>query len=311
MATIDLGRVGFVNKGAYSGIFAYKLNDVVVYNSGTYACIQANTGQLPTATAYWQVWVSNDKAPLDSPALVNPTINGVAQSGYSGFKNHIINGKKVINQRATFSTDNSYNQDRWYKSGNNWTQGVEYLSLTPNATYTISWVGSATCTYVFSTDSTANNSWDNVGTMVSVTNGGTITAPSDVFSGSKHLFIRFASDSTGSTFNYVQLEEGSVATPFEQRPYGEELSLCQRYYFKTDGRLQFSPYSSDGATRRFTYMLPSTMRVSPSVSNITNTGFSTAPTLLIGGTSSLLFSGIQTTTTSSSYVSSFTADAEL
>ena len=30
----------------------------------------------------------------------------------------------------------------------------------------------------------------------------------------------------------VQLEEGSVATPFEQRPYGLELSLCQRYYEK-------------------------------------------------------------------------------
>lgn len=30
----------------------------------------------------------------------------------------------------------------------------------------------------------------------------------------------------------VQLEEGSVATPFEQRPVGLELSLCQRYYGK-------------------------------------------------------------------------------
>lgn len=28
----------------------------------------------------------------------------------------------------------------------------------------------------------------------------------------------------------VQLEEGSVATPFEQRPLGLELQLCRRYY---------------------------------------------------------------------------------
>ena len=30
----------------------------------------------------------------------------------------------------------------------------------------------------------------------------------------------------------VQLEVGSVATPFERRPYGTELQLCQRYYYK-------------------------------------------------------------------------------
>jgi hypothetical protein len=30
----------------------------------------------------------------------------------------------------------------------------------------------------------------------------------------------------------VQLEVGSVATPFERRPYGTELSLCQRYFAK-------------------------------------------------------------------------------
>jgi hypothetical protein len=33
----------------------------------------------------------------------------------------------------------------------------------------------------------------------------------------------------------VQLEVGSVATPFERRPYGTELALCQRYYFKITG----------------------------------------------------------------------------
>ena len=40
-----------------------------------------------------------------------------------------------------------------------------------------------------------------------------------------------------STSNYIQytglqLEVGSVATPFEHRSYGEEMELCRRYYFR-------------------------------------------------------------------------------
>jgi len=43
---------------------------------------------------------------------------------------------------------------------------------------------------------------------------------------------------TGATFYItgVQLEKGSTATSFDYRPYGTELALCQRYYYRQTGQ---------------------------------------------------------------------------
>lgn len=145
-------------------------------------------------------------------------------SPFSGFKNYIINGKKTINQRGLTSTDNSYNQDRWYKAGNNRFQGIEGgNNLISGKTYTLSWEGIATASYYVGT---ATSSTINAQAFTPITNGGNFTL---TITAGQNLWIKFASDATGSTFNFVQLEEGSVATPFEHRPYGLELSLCQRY----------------------------------------------------------------------------------
>jgi hypothetical protein len=48
----------------------------------------------------------------------------------------------------------------------------------------------------------------------------------------------------------VQLEAGSVATPFERRPYGTELALCQRYYYRMVSNVSFGRFgaSYNGAT---------------------------------------------------------------
>jgi hypothetical protein len=51
---------------------------------------------------------------------------------------------------------------------------------------------------------------------------------------SRGLFLGFINGQVPANTNIditgVQLEEGSFATPFEQRPIGTELALCQRYY---------------------------------------------------------------------------------
>jgi len=48
------------------------------------------------------------------------------------------------------------------------------------------------------------------------------------------LALRFTTGATASSGTFlitgVQLEKGSTASPFEYRPYGTELALCQRYY---------------------------------------------------------------------------------
>ena len=53
----------------------------------------------------------------------------------------------------------------------------------------------------------------------------------------------------GATFYItgVQLEAGTVATPFERRSYGQELALCQRYYESTTTSVVMWPPVSNNA----------------------------------------------------------------
>jgi hypothetical protein len=67
----------------------------------------------------------------------------------------------------------------------------------------------------------------------------------------------------------VQLEKGSTATSFDYRPYGTELALCQRYYYKIFPNAADSSLAGAGSTTSATvatYMngsFPVTMRVAP------------------------------------------------
>ena len=57
MATLNLGRIKPVFKGAYSGGTAYVIDDIVTSGGSSYICIQAHGAgtQAVTVTAYWSV----------------------------------------------------------------------------------------------------------------------------------------------------------------------------------------------------------------------------------------------------------------
>jgi hypothetical protein len=68
----------------------------------------------------------------------------------------------------------------------------------------------------------------------------------------------------------VQVEPGTIATPFEQRPIGTELSLCQRYFYSiVGGELSiYNPYFNVGLSGGGQYIPtphPVRMRVAPTM----------------------------------------------
>jgi len=100
------------------------------------------------------------------------------------------------------------------------------------------------------------------------------------------------SATTGATWQItgVQLEAGSVATPFERRPYGTELALCERYYHSNGGATSYVAQS----TAYNAYVFPQKMRTAPSVTltpsqgsvntgTISNAGFNSVGTTVVTG----------------------------
>ena len=78
-------------------------------------------------------------------------------------------------------------------------------------------------------------------------------------------------DSTDREFflTGLQMEIGSQATPFEHRSLGEELELCQRYYWQFGtGDPQYTPIGAGNSEESFsniTIFYPTKMRAAPSI----------------------------------------------
>jgi hypothetical protein len=87
--------------------------------------------------------------------------------------------------------------------------------------------------------------------------------------------VNWMSSSSSRTFRItgVQLEPGTVATPFERRSYGQELALAQRYYqVFGDLNLTISGRSTNASTTVMPIVFRTTMRTAPTVAGTLTVG---------------------------------------
>lgn len=194
-----------------------------------------------------------------------------------GFRNVLMNANPVINQRGYVSgvataTANQYTLDRWRivtrgqavtwsDSGNIRTVnapvgGIEQIIEGENlitGVYTLNWVGTAAATI----------------SGVPAVKGGEIA-----LTGGVNTVVRFS----GGTFSLPQLEAGTNVTQFEQRPYGHELALCQRYFQR--GASYGWGYASETAAwlpyRASNCFFTCQMRVAPTITFLTASGANTS-----------------------------------
>jgi hypothetical protein len=100
---------------------------------------------------------------------------------------------------------------------------------------------------------TATNTWTSpAGTFVGATVAGA---------------VNFASSGVGAQWaiSNVQLEIGTVATPFEWKSYQQDVFECQRYFVNTNGAVLTTEWNSWGVNSYAAnyYFLPTTMRAAP------------------------------------------------
>jgi hypothetical protein len=200
-----------------------------------------------------------------------------------GYQNRIINGAFVINQRSYTSGTNlasgSYGFDRWKSGYTNtaltFTAGSQSTTVTistsgviqqiiereniPAGTYTLSWTGTATGR-VYNSGGTAPAY---AASPVQVTLDGTA-----------NVVVEFTASGATKTLSLVQLEGGTVYSPFAYRLRSEELALCQRYYWQASNiggynfMQRFTPGVNYSNSVAFMVVFPMPMRAAPVYSHV-------------------------------------------
>lgn len=112
-----------------------------------------------------------------------------------------------------------------------------------------------------------------------------ITIPSAATTGIQILFTVGAQTSGTWVIGNVQLEQGSIATPFERPLYSKQLADCYRYYRKTTGSINTEPtlyaFGNNAQVVGSSWVFPTPMRTTPTVATTGTLSFGNANTPVI------------------------------
>jgi hypothetical protein len=188
----------------------------------------------------------------------------------------------------------------WVRSSIAGTYAVSFFNGAFNRSYVATYTVNAANTFEYKTvtvagDATGTWATDNTGSINvfwDLGSGSTYVGTAGLWSGSGLLRPSSSTNwisTNGATFYItgVQLEPGTVATPFERRSFGAELALCQRYYAKTyalgtvpgtatdTGAITSSSQAATAYASAGTWQFPVTMRATATVTiystNVANT----------------------------------------
>ena len=158
-------------------------------------------------------------------------------------------------------------------------QRVELINLQDGETYTVScWVRSNNANTSFRTTLsggfadtsvfTNDGNWEKVSTTITL-NKAALTYITVSLNTYQNGAVAVASGDY-IEFTEFQLEEGSVATPFEHRQYGQELALCQRYcqvVYRSLGSNSLGMSFKQGSNYLLTHITYQPMRSIPTWAN--------------------------------------------